>query len=104
VNVIAGNEAMTTPVRICTSIFKIPCSIFNIKNAFPMFSRKHFTIRKWILLTLFFFSVTFLIAYLTGWTGETKHSLTGSASLIRRGVTSIIMGLVISFMRPAVEE
>jgi uncharacterized membrane protein YozB (DUF420 family) len=69
-----------------------------------MFARKYFTWKKWLMLTLFFFSITFLIAYLTGWTGETKHSLTGSMSLIRRGVTALIIGLLISFMRPAVEE
>jgi uncharacterized membrane protein (DUF485 family) len=69
-----------------------------------MFSRKYFSLKKWVLLALLFFSLTFLVAYLTGWTGESKHSLTGSSSLIRRGVTAIIMGLVISFMKPVVEE
>lgn len=69
-----------------------------------MFSRKHFTIRKWLLLSLFLFSITFLIAYLTGLTGESKHSLTGASSLIRRGVTAMITGLLISFMNIDIER
>lgn len=69
-----------------------------------MFSFKHFSIRKWLLLTLFLFSITFLIAYLTGLTGESKHSLTGSSSLIRRGLTALVIGLVISFMNIDIER
>ncbi|MES2373622.1 MAG: hypothetical protein V4557_13665 [Bacteroidota bacterium] len=69
-----------------------------------MFSLKHFTIKKWLLLTLFLFSITFLIAYLTGLTGESKHLLTSSSSLIRRGVTALIVGLVISFMNIDIER
>ena len=69
-----------------------------------MLSFKHFTLRKWVLLTLFLFSITFLIAYVTGLTGESKHSLTGVSSLIRRGVTALVTGLVISFMNIDLER
>jgi hypothetical protein len=93
---------MTALVHICTITFSAYAE-FNIKYL-PMFARKYFTLKRWVMLTLLLFSVSFLIAYLTGWTGESKHALSGSSSLIRRTVTSIIVGLLISFMKTADEE
>ncbi|MEO8172383.1 MAG: hypothetical protein ABI581_04845 [Sediminibacterium sp.] len=71
---------------------------------FSMFSRKYFSLKKWAFLSLFFFSISFLFAYLTGLTGESKHFLVGNSSLIRRGVTALVFGLLISFMRGGDEE
>lgn len=63
-----------------------------------MFSLKNFSWTRWLMLTAFLFSFTFFIAYFTGWTGESKHFLKSNSSLIRRTITALAVGLVISFV------
>ena len=63
-----------------------------------MFSFNYFSFKKWLILTVFLFAITFLLAYFTGLTGETKQGLVSSSSLIRRAITALAVGLFISFM------
>ncbi|MES2330259.1 MAG: hypothetical protein V4539_11695 [Bacteroidota bacterium] len=63
-----------------------------------MFSLKHFSLKKCVLLTLFLYTITFLIAYFTGLTGESKHLLLSRSSLIRRAVSAVIVGIILCFM------
>ena len=69
-----------------------------------MFSRKNFTWKRWLTMTVFLFSVTFFIAYFTGWTSESKHQVKSTNSLLRRAVTALAVGLVISFTNTGKEE
>lgn len=63
-----------------------------------MFSLKHFSFKKWLLLSIFMFTFTFLLAYFLRITGETKEELLTIPSLIRRLVTAMAVALFISFM------
>lgn len=63
-----------------------------------MFSIKHFSWKKWLVLTIFMFTFTFLLAYFLGLTGETKAALVTLPSLTRRLITALALGLFISFM------
>ena len=64
-----------------------------------MFSLKHFSWKKWLLLTIFLFIFTFLLQYFLNMTGETKEDLLTASSLIHRLITSLAVGLFISFIR-----
>jgi amino acid permease len=63
-----------------------------------MFSRRNFSWKRWLTLAAFLFSITFFLAYFTGWTHESKQFLKSNSSLIRRAVTALAVGLVISFI------
>ncbi|MCW3088787.1 MAG: hypothetical protein JWQ78_2173 [Sediminibacterium sp.] len=63
-----------------------------------MFSWKHFSWRKWLLLVVLLFVFTFLLAYLVGMTNETKQELFTAASLLRRLAIAVGLGLFLSFM------
>ena len=63
-----------------------------------MFSKKHFSWKKWLVLTIFMFTFTFLLAYFLRLTGETKESLITLSSFTRRLITALAVGLFISFM------
>ena len=69
-----------------------------------MFSRKNFTWKRWLMLTALLFSVTFFIAYFTGWTSESKQQVKSTSSLLRRAVTALAVGFVISFTSTGKEE
>ncbi len=64
-----------------------------------MFSKKYFSLKKWLLLTIGLFLFTFAIAYALQLTGETREELVSSPSLLKRLLTSSLTGFVISFMR-----
>ena len=63
-----------------------------------MFSIKHFSWKKWLLLTVFMFIFTFLLAYFLRITGETSEELLTVSSLARRLITALSVGLFISFI------
>lgn len=64
-----------------------------------MFSLKHFSWKKWSLLTIFLFFFTFLLAYLIGLADETKEQLLTVSSLLRRLITAMVVGLFISLIK-----
>lgn len=63
-----------------------------------MFYIKHFSLKKWLVLTSFMFTFTFLLAYFPGMTGETKAALVTLSSFTKRLITALGVGLFISFM------
>ncbi len=69
---------------------------YNIKTA--MFSLKHFSWKKWLLLTVFIFIITFLLQYFLHMSNETPAQLLKSTSLSRRLITALALGLFISFL------
>ena len=63
-----------------------------------MFSTKHFSWKKWLVLTLFMFLFTFGLAWFFHMTGESHETLLTIQSFFRRFVTALIVGLCISFI------
>ena len=63
-----------------------------------MFSLKHFSWQKWLLLTVLIFIITFLLQYFLHMTDETPEQLLKNTSLGRRLITALGLGLFISFM------
>jgi len=67
----------------------------DIKN---FISIRYFSWQKWLILAVFLFGFTFLLAYFTGLTGESKQQLLTRSSLLRRGITAVVVGFLISFI------
>jgi hypothetical protein len=64
-----------------------------------MFSRKNFSWKKWLTLSLLLFVFSWVIAYIihiiTG--SGTENELYGTASLTRRIVITVLISLALSF-------
>lgn len=69
-----------------------------------MFSLKHFSWKKWLLLTVSTFIITFLLQYFLHFGNETPEQLIKSVSLGRRLITALGLGLFISFMKTDPEK
>ncbi len=68
-----------------------------------MFSRKHFTWKKWLSITAYMFAVTLMMSWLLSLllkeTPESRSLFFTAPSLVRRLFGSMLTGTLMSFMR-----
>lgn len=68
-----------------------------------MFSRKHFSWKKWLLISAYMFAATLLISWLLSWflkeAPETRAQLFTRAAIMARLFAAVLSGTLLSFMR-----